>query len=628
MADLFQSGISALRTFQRAMAVTGNNVANSSTAGYSRQRVDLVSREPQGFGFGFVGNGVEVASIRRVFDQYSVGQLRTANSSLGELTSYNRFADQVDNVIGDPNTGISSGLNDFFNAWQNVANDPSSASARQLMVSQANSLAERFNSTDSRLNDLERDLNSSIRNTLTDINSITNSIAKLNDKIVQATGALGQPPNDLLDQRDTLVNQLSELTEISVLNESDGAINVFVGNGQALVTRSRAFALGTQQNAVDPSRLEVVYTGTGGQQIITGSLARGGELGGLLQVRADLLDPARNTLGQVATAFAMSVNAQHRQGMDLQGNLGQDLFTVSAPQALADAGNSNTGAVALQISNVANLTADDYALSFDGTDYTLTRASTGQAVTMTGDGSVGDPFTADGLSMVVSGMVAGDQFYLRPTRLGAATLSASITNPNSIAAAAPIRTSAGTANVGTGAISTGQVLDIEDGALTDDVVIQFLTPTTYSVNGSGSFNYIAGNNIDLNGWRMQITGTPAVGDTFTVRSNAGAVGDGRNALAISGLQNQGVLGGGTTTLRDTFSALVGDIGTKAHQSGINLEAQDAIASQAREQVQSVSGVNLDEEAADMLRWQQAYQAAAQSISIANSMFQTLMQAFR
>ncbi len=629
MADLFQSGISALRTFQRALAVTGNNVANASTEGYSRQRVDLVAREPQGFGYGFIGSGVEVATIRRISDQYAIGQLRSANASLGELDSFNTFAAQLDNIIGDSNTGIASGLQDFFDAWQDVANDPASASARQLLMSQAQALAQRFNATDKRLNDLDRDLNSSLRSTVDEINSLATSIAKLNDTIVRAQSGLNQPANDLLDQRDTLLNQLAQLTGINVLSEPDGAVNVYIGSGQALVTRSQSFSLGAQLDEFDPSRLQIVYEGTGGNQVITNSLSKGGELGGLLQVRSELLDPARNTLGQVATAFALSINAQHHEGMDLQGNLGGDLFTLSAPQALADAGNTGSGSVALQIADVTGLTADDYFLTFDGTNYSLHRASNGQTVTMTGTGTNADPFVANGLSIVVGGTAAaGDRFFLRPTRLGAASLTSAINDPKQIAAAAPVRTSAGSANSSSATISAGEVLDADDAGLLSTVTIQFLTANTYSVNGAGSFAYTSGSNIDRNGWRVQITGTPAAGDTFTIQSNAGGVGDGRNALSIGELQNRGVLDGGTTSISETFGALVGRVGTQAHQADINLQAQQAIASQAREQVQSISGVNLDEEAADLLRWQQAYQAAAQTIAVANNLFQTLIQAFQ
>jgi flagellar hook-associated protein 1 FlgK len=287
----------------------------------------------------------------------------------------------------------------------------------------------------------------------------------------------------------------------------------------------------------------------------------------------------------------------------------------------------NAGTATLQIEDLAGLTPDDYTLSYNGTAYALRRASDGQTVTMTGTGTALDPLRAEGLSIVVTGAASGDSFFLRPTRLAAGSLAAAITNPSEIAAASPLRTTATGTNIGTGSISAGAVQDIDTLDL-DPVTIQFLTATTYSINGGAPINYTSGSNIDFNGWRVQITGVPAVGDTFTVQSNAGGVGDGRNALAMGALQNSDILSNGTASISDTFGALVGSVGSKARQADINLKAQTAIASQAREQVLSVSGVNLDEEAADMMRWQQAYQAAAQTISVANTLFQTLIQAFR
>ncbi len=630
MTDVLQIGLSGLLAFQRGLSTTANNVANASTEGYSRQRVDLASRTPQGFGYGYVGTGVEVASVRRIFDQFGINQLRTSSSSLGQLDAFSSFANQLDDLLGNPNAGIASGMQSFFNAWQDVSNDPASLPARQLLLAQAQSLADRFSSTDSRLNDIERDLNGRIRSTITEINSLATTIARYNDDIVKATAGLGQPPNDLLDQRDQALEKLSALTNMTVLDEPDGSVNVFIGSGQAIVLRSQVLGLEAGLNEFDPSRLDVIYRGGGGSsQLVTSALSDGGKLGGLLQARTELLDPARNALGQVATALALSVNAQHREGMDLTGALGADLFTLSPPQALADESNTGSASVAFSISDISGLTAEDYSLRYDGANYGLLRGSDGQAVALTGSGTGADPFVADGLSIVLSGTAnAGDRFLLRPTRLGAATLQTAISDPRAVAAAAPIRTSAAGTNTGSGAVSAGEVLDVSDGALLDTVTIEFLTDSTYSVNGAGSFAYTGGGDIDINGWRVQITGAPAVNDTFTIQSNSGGVGDNRNALQLAQLQNQAVLAGGTASISDTFGSLVGSIGSKAQQAALNREAQSAIAAQAREQVLATSGVNLDEEAADMLRWQQAYQAAAQTISVANSMFQTLLSAFQ
>lgn len=625
MPDILRTGLSGLLAFQRALTVTGNNIANASTPGYSRQRVELQARRPEGFGYGFVGTGVQINTISRVIDQFAINQARTADAAFGRFDTYATYATQLDNILGDPNTGIASGLSGFFNAWQDVANDPASLSARQGLVGQAQTVADRFRSAATRLDAIGDDVNARIGSTVRDINHLAGAIALLNADIVAAAAGIGQPPNDLLDQRDALLGDLAKLTNITVLEEPDGALNVFVGNGQALVLRSNALSLDVRADAADPANIDIVYRGSGGNQEITEAVRAGGSLGGLLDVRASLLDPARNSLGQLATALAMSVNAQHREGMNLMGTLGGDLFSVTPPQGLANPGNIGTGALAVSVADIGGLTSDEYVLRFNAGVYSLVRSGTGETVALTGTGTSVDPLRAEGLSIVVSGApAAGDQFLLRPTRDAASSLRATLTDPRALAAAAPIRTSIGNANTGSATISAGEVLDAANPALLGTVTIQFLTPTTYSINGAGSFAYAGGGNIDVNGWRVQVTGSPAVNDAFTVQSNAGGVGDNRNALLLGALQTRGVLEGGSATIGQAFGSLVGAVGALTRQATLNRDAQQALSASAHEQVLATSGVNLDEEAADMLRWQQAYQAAAHTITVADEMFQTLI----
>jgi len=628
MPDILRIGLSGLLAFQRALTTTGNNVANASTPGYSRQRVELSARRPEGFGYGFVGTGVDVTTIRRIIDQFAINQSRTADASLGRLDTYAAYAGQVDDILGDPSTGLSGSLSAFFNAWQDVASDPASLSARQVLLGQAQAVADRFRSTSARLDSIGTDVNARIGQTVRDVNQLASSVARLNEDILDAAG-VGQPPNDLLDQRDALIGQLAGLTNITVLADPDGALNVFVGNGQALVLRSQALGLDVAIDPTDPTQLDIAYRGVGGNQEITDSLRAGGSLGGLLDVRATLLDPARNSLGQLATALAMSVNAQHREGMNLLGTLGQDMFALAPPQGLVDPANTGTGALAVSVADVGALTADEYVLRFNAGTYSLVRAGTGQSVSMAGTGTGADPLRAEGLSIVVSGAPAsGDSFLLRPTRDAAASLRATLTDARAVAAAAPIRTAIAGSNTGSASISAGEVLDATHAQLLTTVTIQFLTPTTYSINGAGSFAYTGAGNIDVNGWRVQISGAAAAGDTFTVQSNVGGVGDNRNALMLGGLQSRGVLAGGTQSIGESFSTLVGAIGAATRQAVLNRDAQQAIAAHAHEQVLAASGVNLDEEAADMLRWQQAYEAAAHTITVADEMFQTLMSVVR
>jgi flagellar hook-associated protein 1 FlgK len=392
------------------------------------------------------------------------------------------------------------------------------------------------------------------------------------------------------------------------------------------VLRDYAASLGTAPSALDAGRLDIVYRSTGLQQVVTQSIT-GGEIGGLLDVRREVFDPARQQLGLVAAVLGYSVNEQQAAGMDLNGRLGAAMFAVPPPQVAPAMTNAGSATASAAVTDFRALTGDDYVLRFDGAAWTVARAATGAAVTVTGSGSAADPLVFDGLSVAVgAGAAAGDRFTLRGTRDAAAGLAVALADPRSVAAAAPIRSAALAANLGTGSISAGEVVDAADPNLLATVDIRFLTPTTYSINGAGSFAYVPGGDIVVNGWRVQVSGAPLAGDTFRIERNAGGVGDNRNALAIARLQGGLLVGGGTATLGDALIGTIGQVGTQANRSGVALAAQQTIQSSARDAVLSVSGVNLDEEAADLLKWQRAYQAAAQTITVADTLFQTLLAA--
>jgi flagellar hook-associated protein 1 len=624
VSDVFGISISALQAYQTALAVTSNNIANANTPGYDRESVDLTAAVPQSNGTAPIGAGVQVASITRAFSQLSANQLNTSQSSLGQLNSLQTYTSQIDNIVGTSAGGLSTALQNYYNAWSTVANDPTSTAARQALLSQAQSVASAFSSTNTQLQGLSTSINQGIQGDVTQINSIGTSIAALNQQIVTATAnAGGQPPNDLIDQRDELVSNLSQLVGISTTTDSTGAVNVFVGNGQPLVLNDQATALTTVGNQFDASQLEVASSAN--PSVSISSQITGGDLGGLLASRTQAVDPAINQLGQIAIALNQSANAQQNAGMDLSGNLGANMFSVAGPQATASSNNSDNTTAAASITNVGALTANNYLLSYQGGAYSLTNAATGSAVAFTGNGTAGNPITADGLSIVLSGTPAsGDQFLIQPTAQAAGSFAVALTGTTQIAAAGAIQTSVGGTNTGSATISSGSVVDAANPNLLNTATIQFTSPTTYSVNGAGSFAYTSGSNISQYGWQVQISGTPATGDTFTVQSNAGGTGDNRNALASANLQTQGVLSGGTVSVNGAVSALITGIGSQAQQINTAQTAQTAVNSQALQSVQSVSGVNLDEEAANLLQWQQAYQASAQALSIANGTFTFFM----
>jgi flagellar hook-associated protein 1 FlgK len=626
LADLFDISVTALRAFQAAISVTSNNVANANTPGYAKESINLTAAVSQSNAGINIGNGVEIAGVSRAFNQATNNQLNASQSSLGQLNSLQTYSSQIDNLLGTTVGGLSTALQDYYNAWSDVANNPSSAASRQALLGKAQSVAGSFQSTSTQLDNLNTDINSRVVADVQQINSIGVSISKLNQQIVSGTSqGGGQAPNDLLDQRDQLVSNLSSLIGVSTTVDSNGALNVFVGNGQPLVLQGVATTFTTVANPFDATRLEVSTAGSSGN-IISNAITSG-DLGGLLAARTQIIDPARNQLGQIASVLSQTANSQQGSGLDLSGQLGANLFSVAAPQGIASAKNTDATSVAVSIANVGALTTNDYVLTYKAGAYTLTRSSDGTTVPLAGAGTVASPLTADGLSIVVSATPAsGDQFLIQPTAAAAGSLNVVLTNPSGIAAAGAIRTTTAVGNTGSGAISTGTVLNAGNANLLAATTILFTGANTYSINGAGSFAYTPGANIALNGWQVQISGTPATGDSFTVQGNTGGTGDNRNALAAANQQTQGVLGNGTVSINAAVSALITGIGSQAQQINTAQTAQTAVNTQALQNFQSVSGVNLDEEAANLLQWQQAYEAAAQALKIGSSLFQNLLTA--
>lgn len=615
-----------MQALQTAIATTSNNIANANTPGYAKESVDLTTATPQAHGSTTLGTGVQVTKIVRAYSQAAVNQLNASQSSLGQLTSLQTYTNQVDNLVGTTAGGLSAALQGYYNAWSNVANSPTSIATRQAMLGAAQGVASSFQSTSSQLQSLNTNINDAITTDVQQINSIGASISKLNQQIVVGSAqAGGQPPNDLIDQRDQLLSNLSQLVGVTTNIDSNGALNVFVGNGQPLVLQGNVTKLTTVPNPFNAAQLEI-STATNGNNIISGSITSG-DLGGLLAARTQAVDPALNQLGQIATALSQSANAQQNAGLDLSGKLGANIFTVAAPAATASSNNTDATTAAVGIANVGALTANDYLLSYRGGAYGLTNASTGAAVAFTGAGTTASPISADGLSIVLSGTPAnGDQFLIQPTVNAASSFKMALTSPSQIAAAGAIQTAASNSNTGNASISAGMVVNAANPSLLATASIQFTSPTTYSINGAGSYVYTSGANISQNGWQMQIAGIPATGDTFTVQSNASGTGDNRNALASANSQTLGVLAGGTISVNAAVSAMITGFGSQAQQINSAQIAQTAVNGQALQSVQSVSGVNLNEEAANLLQWQQAFQASAQALTIGNNMFTSLMSA--
>ncbi len=627
MSDIFQISVSALQAFQTAINVTSNNIANASTPGYDVETANLNEALPQADGVSTVGSGVQVSGISRAFSQAAATQLNTSQSTLAQLTATQNYATEIDNDFGTNLGGLSTAIQSFYNAAATVANDPTSTAARQALLNDAQGVAGSFQSASGQLNALNSDVNSRITADVTQINSISAAIANLNQQIEGATAQSGgQVPNELLDQRDQQISDLSKLVGVTTTTQTDGAVNVFIGNGQPLVLEDKSHALTTLPNQFNAQQLEV------GSSLAVGSISSqitSGDLGGLLEARSQVINPALNQLGQIATTLSQTVNSQQAQGLDLNGNFGAAIFSVGAPTASASSANSDTttATVSVNAGGLGTLGPDSYVLSYRNGAYSLSDQTTGSNVNFTQGGSAAAPtITANGVTVTLSATpAAGDQFLIQPTANAASTFSVVLTDPSKIAAAGPVQASATDTNTGSGAISSPTVLNAANAALLTTATIAFTSPTTYTINGAVPAQTLAANgDIAAFGWQVQITGTPAAGDSFTVKSNAGATGNNTNALALAAGQSTGVLNGGTISVTGAVSALITNLGSQAQQINTAQAAQTAINTQASTAAQSVSGVNLDEEAANLLKWQQAYQAAAQALTVGNSLFTTLI----
>lgn len=626
MADFLNSSLTGLMAFQRALSTTSHNIANVNTEGYNRQRVDLASVASPLDSTGGAGMGVRVSNISRVLDQFQVAQIRTDVAEQNRLNAFTQMSTQLDSLLANPSTGLSQPLQDFSDSLQTVADSPASLPARQVALGQANALADRLQTLDQRLQAQSSEVNQRLGAAVTEVNSLAESVAALNGSIFAASSGGRIPPNDLLDQRDLVLRQLSELVSIDVVTQEDGQLNVFVGSGQPLVLGNQANEIALTNGPFGAVSRDIGFVTSSGVAKID---IDGGQIGGLMDFQREMLAPGRNVLGAMAVALADTVNAQHRQGMTLQGDLGGEFFAVGAAQLLPRSENTGGGELAVSVVDVQALTMNDYVMTYDGANYSLTRSDTGASVALSGTGTALDPFLAEGLSIVVdTPPAAGDQFMIRPTAEAAAGFALVLSDPENLAAASPVRASSSLSNTGT-ATSTGVTIsNVDDPNLLTSVTIAFSDANTYSVNGIGSFAYAAGTPIVVNGWELTLDGTPTDGDQFVVSENAGGVGDNRNALALAGVLERGVLSGGTASVRNEYGNLVAQTSSVTRRAEINLTAQTAITERAIADQLAISGVNLDEEAANMLRFQQAYQASAQLISVADVLFQTMLSSVR
>ncbi|KFX70169.1 flagellar hook protein FlgK [Pseudomonas taeanensis MS-3] len=668
MADLLNIGLSGLSANKTSLAVTGHNITNVNTPGFSRQDAVQATRNPQFSGAGYIGSGTTLVDIRRSYSEFLSTQLRSSTALSSDVNAYKSQIEQLDSLLAGSTTGITPSLQKFFSSLQTAAEDPSNIPARQLVLSEAEGLARRFNTVSDRINEQNSFINKQMAAVGDQINRLATSIASYNDAIAVASSN-GQQPNDLLDAREEAIRQLSTYVGVTVVPQDGNSVNLFVGSGQPLVVGSAASRLEVVPGQADPTRFEVEFVTGGSRQGVT-SLLTGGELGGLIRYRAESLDPTLNSLGRLALAVSEQVNSQLGQGLDLKGQVGTALFgdfndaASAALRVKAFATNTGSAQPLLNISDSSVLTISDYQLDFDGTNYTARRLSDGQSIAVTNTAGVlsfADSAGRDqGFTVTPgAGANAGDRFLLQPTRRGATSITAQLDQPDQLAFAAPVRAEANLQNSGNGSITQPDLIAAGASPISSAAIAAAL-PQGLTYNGAGAFEsppgtpvaglarvpagaFVPGQTntyeLDLgsgNRVSFTISGRPENGDTFTLGFNTNGVSDNRNALKLVDLQNKQTVGvdpnvtgiGTGSSFTDGYGELVERVGTLTAQARQDSDATGAILKQATDNRDALSGVNLDEEAANLIKFEQYYNASAQVIQVARSLFDTLINTFR
>lgn len=655
---LMNLGVSGLNAALWGLTTTGQNISNAATPGYSVERPVYAEASGQYTSSGYMPQGVNTVTVQRQYSQYLSDQLNSAQSQGGALSTWYSLVAQLNNYVGSPTAGISTAITGYFTGLQNVANSAADPSVRQTAISNAQILANQLNAAGQQYDALRQSVNTQLTSTVSQINTYTEQIANLNQQI-SAASSQGQPPNQLMDQRDLAVSNLSSLAGVQVVR-NDSGYSVFLAGGQPLVLADKSYQLATVTSPSDPSELTVVSQGIAGanppgpNQALPDASLSGGTLGGLLAFRSQTLDPAQAQLGAVAASFAAQVNGQNALGIDLSGKPGGNLFTVAAPAVYSNQGNTGNASLSVSFANASQPTTSDYTLSYDGTNYTLTDRASGAMV----DQKAGPmPLSLGGLNFSFSSgaMNAGDQFTVLPTRGALSGFGLATTSGSAIAAASPAITSPSSTNIGTAKIALSGVsagYQVPSTKLTYDAATQSLSgfpvgttvtipgtpPTSVTINTptdsvpydptTGAAMTMSGTAAGaMNGVTVTLSGTPSDGDSFTIGPYAGGTSDGSNALALSKLVNAKTLGGGTTTLTGAYANYVNNIGNAASQLKSSSTAQTALVGQITSAQQSVSGVNQNEEAANLMQYQQLYQANAKVIQTASSLFQTVLGLF-
>jgi flagellar hook-associated protein 1 len=636
MSSALNIGTLALNANLSALQVIGHNIANANTAGYSRQNVSMVSAGYQSLGGNFYGKGVQIGTVTRSHDAYLTREAQLASAVSAADSERLARLTQLENLFPTGEAGLGAAMNDMLNAWSDVATSPTNLAARTVVLGRAEEFTSRLRDTAGQVDLLASSARQQIGDSVDVINRLAQDIGKINQKIIERQGDVGQP-NDLLDQRDSLIGELSRYVQVTTIGADDGSLNVFVAGSQPLVLGRNVNSLTVEQGDPDASRPVIVFQSASTTMNLPDS-ALGGELGGVMEFLNEDLRDTRNLMGRMALAANSMINTQHQLGVDLRGDTGTDFFVPIADTAgLAADTNTGNAAVHAEVSDPTALKPSDYELRFTAGGVDIVRLLDGESASF-----AGLPAEFDGLSFELdSGAgAAGDIFLLKPFEGVARNMQLAVSAADRLAVASPVVVSPASGNIG--GVSVQSLYPVEPSAnLGDPVTLTFLADGSFTATGLGpgnpppdnpglppSYNYTPGQPLVFNGWSLTLRGMPAAGDSFAItpspsadqRQNAG------NAVGMLALRDLDTFDG--VSLSNGYSAVLSDMGTRVQGAKFSADYSASVAASSESARAAVAGVNLDEEAARLLQFQQAYQAAAKYMQIAQGLFDTMLQTVR
>lgn len=619
MGNPLTIGHSALESLQKAIAVTGNNIANVNTEGYSRQIVNFSGQD----------GGVAVTSISRNYDFYLSREVQERTSGQSAANTAKDLSSRLSTLLTDSATSVSGAMDDFFSAVQDVSNNPSALPERQVLLGEAQTLSDRFRFIDGRMAALSSETNLRMNTVIADINGLTSDIATLNKQITKESQRTGKAPPDLLDARDQNLNNLAKLVGYSLKENTDGSFDVTMGGGQPLVSQFTAYNLTTYGSTTNPKALSVAGRTAGAD--ISSSIS-GGKLGGLIGFRTNSLDSAQAKLGLVATTLGASFNAQQALGLDLNGNAGTAMFSSTTPVVIPATANTGSAAITITIADSSALTGDRYGLAYDGTNWALQNLTTGASQT------ISPTATVHGFTVAIASgtAAAGDRFQIDLVGSGAADFRVTMTDAEAIAAAMPVRSASSLTNQGGGLLSKMKVTAIDVAPtlpLANSLILTFNSANNrWDVTGGAStqLNYTpandsAGVSRTIGGLTFTLSGKPVNGDVITIENNTSAAGDNRNMLALADLQDSNVVES-KRSFSGEYNSLVTNVAVASRKAQSAADAEYVLLKQATTSRDNLQGVNLEEEAIQLIRYQQALQAASKLVSIADTVFQAMLRA--